>query len=298
MPRAPISNKDKLAKQLVVKLDANEAKKEQIEGAQIVEEKSISQDYGEQIAKFIPAEVIAFYLPAVAAAAGFNPATVTPEGLLTALPTAEYTFVLWALFAAGIIASLGYMYISASNDLVKEKILNPRMRASVKAGLSAVAFCIWAFYLGGPFVGVNYQSTIGVLLILGFTLANPFLYNLVPFPNSNGLLSVAVNKVEKTDGEIPGTISEIEFRNRGSEKIQLGKATLYWKTGWREVPVYEIDLNDGAEANKDKTLDGKVMRFSSQKNAKTHILKIQTSGGLVQSEPIDAFTATPPKDTG
>jgi hypothetical protein len=278
--RSPISRKDMAAKQL----DANQNYASAADTANKVSDEA--KDYGEQIAKYIPVEVIAFYLPAIAAATSFNISTVATE------VSPEYTLVLWIIFIAGIIGSFAYMYRNAHRDLVKENILNPVMRASVKAIISSFAFFIWAFYLGGPFKDITFQSAIGVLLILFFTFANPFMYDLVPFPNNNGLLSVTVGKIEQTTKGtkvVPGNISDITILNRSCENIQLGKATLYWKKNpLQKISTYELELNGTAVlANSSQTIL-KNMQFSESENAKTHILEIQTSKGIVKSELLKA----------
>lgn len=275
--RAPISNKDRAASQwnpnqFRYSLTATQQSQP--------EQTSKAVDYGEQIVKFIPAEVIAFYIPAIAAASGFN-AKAQENQILP-----EYTYALWIIFIVGLIGTLAYMYKSSHDGLIKEKILNPVMRASAKAVISAIAFIIWAFYLGGAFAGINYQPIIGPLLIVGFTFANPLLYSAIPFPDKTYDLKFDQIVVKKTQKGIPGYVKTFEIKNRCSENVKIGLVRLYGLNvlGQRIRP-YEIDANQIAEADASLPFT-KQMDFVDSK-VKKHILVAETSRGKIESQPVE-----------
>lgn len=309
MTRSPISPRDRAAteqditqaQQPPAAAPSKKATEEAAPSGEVTPSKettpTTARDYGEQIAKFLPAEVLAFYLPAVAAAEAFKtpPSTTTtavsPSSLIaTTEPViTAYSMALWIIFIAGLVATLAYMYSNAYSDLVKEKILSPKLRATAKAGISALAFIVWAFYLGGPFAGVPYQQPIGTLLVLLFTLGSPFFYDRLRFPDNAQLATLKITQKTKSTSDMPGHIDTINIKNNYSENIKLSKAILYWKKRFVEIPTSEYEFND-AVVNANKNLSQPLeLEFSAEKNAKNHILKIQTTKGVLKSDPIDAY---------
>jgi hypothetical protein len=126
--------------------------------------------YVEQVAKNIPTEVIAFYIPALAAAAG-------GKGVI------QYDYVVWLIFALALVGTFGYTYRNAMQDLTDNKIMQYKgQKAFWKSVISTVAFVIWALYLGGPFASVAGYSTYGTLLILGYTFITPAINDAIPIP--------------------------------------------------------------------------------------------------------------------
>ena len=286
--RTPITKNDLTAQQIGT---------QKVAGAQKVApanvEKAEEQGVAEQIVKFIPAEVIAFYLPAIAAVAGLKAA----DGSVTPL----YTNTLWIVFGAGVIASLFYMYSSSHNDLVKNNIPNPMMRSLAKAIISTFAFAIWALYLGGPFAasvstsagtvspsGQALTTIYGTLLILGFTLANPFIYNSLPFPNSSSDLSIVNKEYTATKSNVLGKVNNVTMRNHTSEEIKLTKASLYWKKNYFQKPLAASKkINQTVPANSELIIKEKLS-FMDLKS-KMHYLEIETANGcIIRNPPFDS----------
>lgn len=134
------------------------------------------QSYTEQILKYIPAEVVAFYIPALAAAVALKPPS---NGTA---PISAYDVVVWVIFGLGLIGTFIYIRKQAEEELKKNQIANAPYRAKVKAAMSTFAFLFWALYLGGPFANVNGYETYGTLAILGFTFLTPAIYDAIPIP--------------------------------------------------------------------------------------------------------------------
>lgn len=139
--------------------------------------KTDAQSYAEQIVKYIPAEVVAFYIPALGVATGLKPTTTGTETTSSA-----YGYVVWAIFLLALVGTFMYMLKNAKTELEEKKIDNVGERSLLKAAISTLAFFIWALYLGGPFVGIEGYATYGALAILGFTFITPALYDAVPIP--------------------------------------------------------------------------------------------------------------------
>jgi len=126
--------------------------------------------YIEQILKNIPAEVIAFYIPALgAAAAGKDTIEAT------------YGYLVWAIFFLALLGTFVYTRRNAKKDL-KGKVKYVEQRAFWKAVIATVAFFIWALYLGGPLAGITGHETYGTLAIMGFTFFTPVVYDAIPVP--------------------------------------------------------------------------------------------------------------------
>jgi len=115
------------------------------------------KDYGERVAKYVPAEVLAFYSAAV-------------QLILTKEGPAHATFRLWAFAIVGLVAWIGtpfYLGIFTRNRRVKR--LNQLM--------GSAAFGFWAYaYPAGWFAEMGWhEPVIAGLLLLGFTFFSGFL---------------------------------------------------------------------------------------------------------------------------
>jgi hypothetical protein len=149
--------------------------------------KTEEQSYTEQILKNIPAEVVAFYIPALGAAAAGQKTIET-----------TYGYVVWVIFLLALAGTFVYTYKNAKKDLDK-KVKDVGERAFWKAVIAIVAFFIWALYLGGPFVIITGYSIYGTLAILGFTFFTPAIYDAIPIPFPS-LLPKKVSAPEETSG--------------------------------------------------------------------------------------------------
>lgn len=99
--------------------------------------------YRDRLYKYIPAEVIAFYLGlnAIIASASDVPRPVH-----------------WFIFLAGLAATPYYLR-------VVQKVVSPRQLL-----ISTLAFLVWAFALGGPFAALaSYKPIYGAVLLPVFT---------------------------------------------------------------------------------------------------------------------------------
>lgn len=134
------------------------------------------QSYTEQILKYIPAEVVAFYIPALAAAANLKP----PANGATTI--SAHDIVVWVVFLLGLVGTVIYIHKQAIEELTRAQIDHVKQRARLKAVMSCFAFGFWALYLGGPFVGIEGYETYGTLAILGYTFLTPAIYDFVPIP--------------------------------------------------------------------------------------------------------------------
>jgi len=109
--------------------------------------------YLERLMRLIPADVIGMYLAGVA---------VIPEGQ-------RLGSVIWAIFClAGVIALRAWGTADARREQPTDW---------VHVTVSAVAFIVWVYALGGPFKGFNlYLPWLASLLVLAVTFAVPFFY--------------------------------------------------------------------------------------------------------------------------
>jgi hypothetical protein len=109
--------------------------------------------YLDRLLKLIPAEVLSLYLVGTG---------VIPKDKVAAL-------AFWGavcLVATVVVKAFGTS--DRRNGLAPDKI---------HVALSAIAFLIWTYSLGGPWVAWNlYESYIGSLMILAFTFFVPYAY--------------------------------------------------------------------------------------------------------------------------
>lgn len=107
------------------------------------------KEYGERVAKFVPAEVLAFYMAAVQL-------ILTKEGDDNAL------FRIWAFAIVGVIAWFGTpFYLSMFTNDRKERFVNQIV--------ASTAFGVWAYaYPAGWFMEMGWHDPViaGLLLIM------------------------------------------------------------------------------------------------------------------------------------
>lgn len=114
------------------------------------------KEYGERVAKFVPAEVLAFYTGAVQL-------IIVKEGDQHAV------FRLWAFAIVGLIAWIGTpFYLAMFTNNRKERLVNQFV--------ASVAFGVWAYaYPAGWFVEVGWHdAVVAGLLLIGFSFASGF----------------------------------------------------------------------------------------------------------------------------
>jgi len=228
--------------------------------------------YAEQILKYIPAEVVAFYLPALAIAAELNPEIVNSNGE-TGVPSViplEYSVTIWVIFIVGLLGTFLYMRRSAINDLQSQKVDYYRQRALVKAGIATFAFFLWAIFLGGPWAIIPSYQTFGTLLILGFTLLNPVLYEAIAFPITLGSKQVTVNvKYNPTVGDVPGKIVQVTIKNHTSENLNVAALDLF---SGSSIVISESNTTI-IEAKKTVTITPSKLMFNPKVD--NHYLKVK-----------------------
>jgi hypothetical protein len=145
-----------------------------IRGIEVKVEDPDKQKLYEQILKYIPLEVVAFYVPALAALA-----TLKTLYFGTTTPSVTFDIFTWIIFLLAFAGTFYYIYQTATADLKNKNIENKKERAAIKAGISTVAFIIWAITLGGPWSFLVYYEAIGALTIPTFTFLSPIIYDLI-----------------------------------------------------------------------------------------------------------------------
>jgi hypothetical protein len=176
--RTALSDKDLEARRAVEALKGEEKKielqkaVEALKGEEKPPEDPDRQKLQEQILKYVPLEVVGFYVPSLAALA-----TLKTLYFGTTDPPLIYYFFPWIIFSIATGGTFYYIYKTSVEDLKKKKIPSPEQRAWVKAGISSVAFLIWAITLGGPWSFLVHFEAIGALLIPAFTFLSPIIYD-------------------------------------------------------------------------------------------------------------------------
>ena len=129
-------------------------------------------DYLSQVAKNIPAEVIAFYTGAIALMKDridLTSATSTNSG------TTDSTALLagWLAFGIGIAGTLFYSWWKNKKDDVPN--------VAIKVGLGVVAFLIWAYTIGQPFANYPqyYDPFWGGFALIIYLFVSPIAYLLI-----------------------------------------------------------------------------------------------------------------------
>lgn len=119
-------------------------------------------DYVAQLVKFIPSEVVSFYVAIFAAA-----------GAATGITSGIY----WIMFAMGLVATFFFTLANNKKDLMANQI--PGVFS--KTIISTMAFFVWAFTLGAPFTSLSwYHPFYGTMLLMFYTLLAPKIYELIP----------------------------------------------------------------------------------------------------------------------
>ena len=112
------------------------------------------KDYGERVAKYIPAEVIAFYFAAV-------------QLILTKEGNDHAMFRLWACGIVGIIAWIGTpLYLGMFTNIPKERRVNQLV--------ASTAFGVWAYaFPAGWFMEMGWHDpVVAGLMLLSFSFAS------------------------------------------------------------------------------------------------------------------------------
>jgi hypothetical protein len=103
-------------------------------------------DYLAKLLKYIPAETIAVY--------------TFIDGVIKSLSQAIPAWILWVVFGVILVLTPVYLY------------RNQGVRKRTQLGLSALAFAVWVFSLGGPFVTISgYKGYYGAIFMPLFTFA-------------------------------------------------------------------------------------------------------------------------------
>lgn len=131
-------------------------------------ENKSTDDYLGQVVKFIPAEVVAFYV------AAFGLFASAKEG--TPIET-----LAWITFGVGFAGTIVYTFLVGKKDKVPNVLL--------KTVFGVIGFVIWAYTLGGPFAPYSwYNSLYGSFGILVFLFGIPAVYKLIATQQANSIL--------------------------------------------------------------------------------------------------------------
>jgi hypothetical protein len=105
--------------------------------------------YLDRVIKYIPSEIVG--------------AWIALTGIIASAAAGPTTVVLWVVFAIGVILTPIYIWRQTSE---------PGKKAAItQIVISACAFIVWVFALGGPFAGLGfYQPWLGSVVLIVFTL--------------------------------------------------------------------------------------------------------------------------------
>jgi Kef-type K+ transport system membrane component KefB len=107
-------------------------------------------EWGERVAKYVPAEVLSFYLPANATIDAAAPADANAR-------IGCYIFI----FILGLVCTTAFLF----------KAARPQRPPMVQLIISSIAFVLWAYYLGGVFTMLGWHNNLIAAIALGsFTL--------------------------------------------------------------------------------------------------------------------------------
>lgn len=111
------------------------------------------KSYYDRFVKLIPAEALTFY--------------AVGSGIIAADQT--LLLILWSLFCL-----VATVVIRAFGTADKRRNLPPDW---VHVTISTLAFCVWIYHLGGPFIQLGWHSPqVSSLLIIAFSFAAPYFY--------------------------------------------------------------------------------------------------------------------------
>jgi hypothetical protein len=129
-------------------------------------------NYATRIVKYIPAEVIAFYLaadklfaPSRVSGAAAQPAANGDANFMSLFISAHSNQIAAGIFVAALIATPLYLWKQAEQD-------QPWL---VNVLVSTIAFAIWAYATQGAVFAPVYDARIASLAILSFTLLSGFI---------------------------------------------------------------------------------------------------------------------------
>ena len=105
--------------------------------------------YLDRIIKYIPSEIVG--------------AWIALTGIIASAAAGPTTIALWVVFAAGVILTPIYIWRQTSET--------GKPMATTQIVISACAFIVWVFALGGPFAGLGfYQPWLGSVVLIVFSL--------------------------------------------------------------------------------------------------------------------------------
>jgi hypothetical protein len=107
-------------------------------------------DYLGRLLKYIPAEIVGFYLVAA--------------GLISPKPDTPNVAGLWVVFALGFVLCVLYFWIATSRDEGKRPLWSQIV-------LATIAYPVWVFAVGGPFVSFSwYRSSVASVVLVFVTV--------------------------------------------------------------------------------------------------------------------------------
>lgn len=114
-------------------------------------EKVTLDDYKEKLLKYIPAEIIALY--------------VTVYGIAKAAQeNIPFELIAWIIFGICFLGTILYLW-RIEKDVTWSQVI-----------ISAIAFAVWVFALGGPFESLSwYNSVYGAILLPVYTFFIPII---------------------------------------------------------------------------------------------------------------------------
>ena len=140
--RAVITEKD---------LDKLEEQNKKDEIKKLQDEKQKGDDYLTQVAKYIPAEIVTFYISMSGAA-------------YAARNEIPYVPIAWVIFIVGVAVTILYSFVLYRKNPARVR----------KIAVTTFAFGVWIFSLGGPFQNLPwYHPVYGTLIIIPFTFVAP-----------------------------------------------------------------------------------------------------------------------------
>jgi hypothetical protein len=104
------------------------------------------EDYLGRLLKYIPAEIVGFYLVAA--------------GLISPKPDTPNVTGLWVVFALGFVLCVLYFWIATSRDEGKGPLWSQIV-------LTTIAYPTWVFAIGGPFVSFTwYRGSVASVVLI------------------------------------------------------------------------------------------------------------------------------------
>ncbi len=152
MPRTIVSATD-VAKRLPRTAEFGVSKNEALDSRTALTEgpepPKVPDDYKTRLLKYIPGEVVALY--------------IFLEGIVKSAADVPHA-IYWVIFCVGALGT--YLYLLRVAKVEKQ----------VQLIISVVAFCVWAFALGGPFAQLAwYKPVYGALLLPIYTFFVPMI---------------------------------------------------------------------------------------------------------------------------